>query len=240
MKVFLLFSEEYDKRRADPAAHKGLDPRLLPAVFRLARGSGLRVSAHIDTAADFALAVEAGVDEINHLPQPDQRFSPDLSAYVIDAAVARRAAQRGITVVTTASTTERLAGASLRAEWIPAMRANQAANLRTLLGAGAKVAIGSDGISGEKRFVTGRDEVRFLARHGMMSPLELLRAWAVDTPATIFPQRQLGRLADGYEADFLVLNGDPLRDAENLHRIGMWVKDGLVLPPLPHIVLGRE
>jgi hypothetical protein len=35
------------------------------------------------------------------------------------------------------------------------------------------------------------------------------------------------------------LNGDPLEDPENLHRIGMRVKAGELLPPIPAIVLGR-
>lgn len=239
IKTFLLFSEEHEKRRELPGASHGLDPGMLKSVVRRAHESKLRVSSHIDTAADFRAAVDAGVDEINHMPQPDPRFSPDLSAYVIDAATARRAADQGITVVTTASTTERLSGSALPADWIPAMRANQAANLRVLRDAGVKIAIGSDGISGERRFVTGRDEVRFLAQNAMLSPLQLLRAWAVDTPRTIFPDRKLGALRAGYEANFLVLGADPLEDPENLHRISLRVKDGKILPPMPRITLGR-
>ncbi len=243
IKTFLLFSEEYEGREplhrvTDGKPHRGLDPRLLRSIVERAHVAGLRVTTHVDTARDFENAVDAGVDEINHLPQPDQRFSADLSAYVVGEAVARRAAARRITVVTTASTTERLSP-SIPPEWLPAMRANQAANIRTLERAGVKLAIGSDGIQGERRFVTARDEVRFLARHAMMSPLELLRAWAVDTPRTIFPDRRLGALDPGCEANFLVLNGDPLADPENLHHIGMRVKSGLVLPEMPRIVLGR-
>ncbi|HET7730479.1 MAG TPA: amidohydrolase family protein [Usitatibacter sp.] len=243
IKTFLLFSEEYEgreplRRETDDLFHRGLDPKVLAAIVRKAHGAGLRVTTHIDTARDFSNAVDAGVDEINHLPQPDQRFSADLSDYVIDAATARKAAERGITVVTTASTTERLSP-SLPAAWLPAMRANQVANLRVLREAGVRVAIGSDGISGERRFVTARDEVRFLARHRMMDNLSLLRAWAVDTPRTIFPARKLGSLAPGYEASFLVLAADPLADPENLHRISMRVKGGVVLPPMPSIRLIR-
>jgi hypothetical protein len=243
IKTFLLFSEEYEGREplhrvTDGKPHRGLDPQILRSVVLRAHEAGLRVSTHIDTARDFENAVDAGVDEINHLPQPDQRFSADLSAYVIDERVARRVAQRGITVVTTASTTERLSP-SMPVEWLPAQRANQAANIRLLERLGVRLAIGSDGISGERRFVTARDEVRFIARHKMMTPLELLRAWAVDTPRTIFPKRRLGALDAGYEANFLVLNGDPLEDPENLHRIGMRVKAGKVLPYMPAIVLGR-
>ena len=166
------------------------------------------------------------------------RSSPDLSAYVIDADTARRAARQGISVVTTAATTERLSP-SMPTAWIPAMRANQRANLRTLRDAGVTIAIGSDGISGERRFVTARDEVQFLAAQGMLDNLALLRAWSVDTPRTIFPGRKLGELRDGYEANFLVLGADPLQDAANLHRISMRVKAGRILPPLPTFRLVR-
>lgn len=243
IKTFLLFSEEYEgreplRRETDGQPNRGLDPKVLAAVVRRAHAAGLRVSTHVDTARDFRNAVDAGVDEINHLPQPDQRFSPDLSDYVIDAATARRAAERGIAVVTTAGTTERLSP-SIPAAWIPAMRANQAANLRTLLEAGVKIAIGSDGISGERRFVTARDEVNFLAAHRMLGNLALLRAWAVDTPKTIFPDRKLGELRPGFEANFLVLGADPLDDPANLHRISLRVKAGRVLPAMPAIRLVR-
>jgi len=243
IKTFLLFSEEYEgheplHRETDGKPHKGLDPKVLAAIVGKAHAAGLRVSTHIDTVRDFENAVDAGVDEINHLPQPDQRFSPDLSAYVITAELARRTASKGITVVTTASTTERLSP-SLPAGWIAPMRANQVANLRALLGAGVKIAIGSDAISGERRFVTGRDEVHFLALHRMMDPLQLLRAWSVDTPKTIFPKRRIGELRAGFEANFLGLNGNPIDDPANLDRISMRVKAGRVFSPQPAIVLGR-
>ena len=243
IKTFLLFSEEYEgreplHRETDGKPNKGLNPKVLVSIVKRAHAAGLRVSTHIDTARDFENAVNAGVDEINHTPQPDQRFSPDLSAYTLTPEIARRAAERGITVVTTASTTERLSP-SLNPAWLGPMRAKQIENFRTLEAAGVKIAIGSDGISGERRFVTGRDEVIFLIHHRMLTPLELLRAWSVDTPKTIFPKRKLGELAPGFEANFLALNGDPLEDPANLNRIGMRVKQGLVLPPMPAIVLGR-
>ena len=243
IKAFLLFSESYEgreplRREADGQPNVGLDPRVLRAIVVRAHAAGLRVSCHVDTARDFRNAVDAGVDEINHLPQPDPRFSPDLSAYVIDAETARLAAAKHIFVVTTASTTERLSP-NLPREWRPAMHENQRANLRTLLDAGVHVALGSDAIPGERRFVTARDEARFIARHRLLSNLELLRAWSVDTPKAIFPNRRIGELREGYEASFLVLGADPLEDPENLHRISMRVKQGIILPDLPRFQLVR-
>jgi imidazolonepropionase-like amidohydrolase len=166
------------------------------------------------------------------LPQPDPRFSPDLSAYVIDAATAKLAASKGIVVVTTASTTERLSGNGLPPDWLPAMRANQRANFRTLREAGVAIAVGSDGISGERVFATARDEVRFIAAHGLADNLSILRMWSQEAPRTIFPKRRVGGLGAGYEASFLALGCDPLEDAACLARIAMRVKQGLVLPPM--------
>ena len=240
IKTFLLFSEEFERRREQPGVHKGLDPRVLAAIVLKAHASGLRVSTHIDTAADFRNAVEAGVDEVNHLPQPDPRFSPNLSAYVIDRATAKLAAEKGITVVTTASTTERLSGGALPAEWLPGMRANQRANFRMLRNAGVRLAIGSDAISGERTFATARDEVKYIASHDLADNLSILRMWAVETPRTIFPQRKLGCLEAGCEASFLVLGGDPIADHTNLDRIALRVKEGFILPPIAGPVILRR
>jgi hypothetical protein len=50
------------------ARRRGLDPRLLPLVVARARAEGWRITAHVETPADFHHAVMAGVDEIAHLP----------------------------------------------------------------------------------------------------------------------------------------------------------------------------
>jgi imidazolonepropionase-like amidohydrolase len=68
--VYLGFIEEYAKRRDDPAYfdRRGVSEAVLREVVRRAHQSGLRVSAHIETAADFPAAVAFGVDIIAHLP----------------------------------------------------------------------------------------------------------------------------------------------------------------------------
>ncbi len=119
------------------------------------------------------------------------------------------------------------------------MRANTAANIRTLRAAGVALAIGSDGISGETVFATARDEVHYLAAHGMLDNATLLRLWSRETPRAIFPDRKLGELRAGYEASFLVFAGNPVQDLSHLERIVMRVQRGLVLPPLAPVVLRR-
>jgi imidazolonepropionase-like amidohydrolase len=188
------------------------------------------VTAHIDTAADFVVAVHSGVNELAHAPLPEPGLPGGYEPYVIPFAAAAAAATRGVTVVATASVVPRLHGA----HWTAAERAAVAAvhkrNLQVMKQWSVRLAVGSDGISGEVPFATARSEIEYLRGHGMLDGLALLRMWAVNTPRTIFPDRKIGDLRSGYEANFLVLEGDPISDAANLHRIWMKVKSGKVLP----------
>lgn len=84
---------------------------MLPDVVRHAHAADLRVFAHVESAADFGLAVEAGVDEVNHLPGfrgPAPDMPLDVRVYEIAEDVARRAAARGVVVVTTLSGIEEI------------------------------------------------------------------------------------------------------------------------------------
>jgi hypothetical protein len=106
LKTFLLYSEEYARRKDDPAffGWKGLDPALLPEIVRRAHQAGLRVSTHVETAADFHHALVAGVDEIAHMPgfRGDSAVQlPDPAIFEISEADARLAARLGTVVVTT-------------------------------------------------------------------------------------------------------------------------------------------
>lgn len=215
VKTFVLFS-------GTPRA-EGLDAAVLREIVRRAHAAGLRVSTHIETAADFRIAVESGVDEINHLPMP--RPGDDLAGYVIDAETATLAAGKNVTVVTTQRPINIKGAPVMSAELL----ANSRKNVAALHRAGVRLALGSDGISGEEPFATARDEALYLHEHQFVSNLTLLRMWSEDTPRTIFPKRKIGSLQDGYEASFLVLDGDPISDFNNVTKISMRVKQGHVL-----------
>jgi imidazolonepropionase-like amidohydrolase len=216
IKTFVLFS--------GTAKSEGLEPEVLAAIVKRAHGAGLRVSTHIETAADFRVAVDAGVDEINHLPIVR---GADVTPYAIDDTTAQLAAKKKITVVTTLRPI-RMPGAPQGAP-----RANvialQLQNITRLTRAGVALALGSDGISGEQPFATARDEALYLHEHGLADNLALLKMWTETTAHTIFPSRKIGALRDGYEASFLVLDGDPLKDFANVTKIMTRVKQGRVL-----------
>ncbi len=236
IKTYLLYSEEFDKRKNDKAydGWKGLDPKLLPAIVRRAHGDGLRVSTHVETAADFHYALLAGADEINHMPgfRPDKNDVTNftnLSRYEISEADARLAARKHVIVVTTlGETIEWILHGKEKAEDRAAVRAMLTHNLQILKKHGVPIAVGSDSFRG-----TSVAEAISLSAFGVFDNLTLLKMWCETTAATIFPKRRIGHLKRGYEASFLVLDGDPLQDFANVKKINVRFKDGELLSFTP-------
>lgn len=217
IKAMLYFSEEYDQRKDDPEfyGHRGLNPELLPELVRLADEAGLRVAVHVESEADMVTALRAGASIITHLPSYDS--TTRLSDQSIDLAVQKNAA-----LVTTLSLAQRVARRA--PEQYPDILAAQRDNLIRLHHAGANLVLGSDNVRG-----TSRGEANHLLELGVLDNDTLLKMWTENCARMLFPERNIGRLADGYEASFLVLEGDPLEDFENTARISLRVKEGSVL-----------
>jgi hypothetical protein len=220
IKAFLLYSDEYQKRRNDPAYlwNRGLDPRVLERIVQKAHAAHLRVSVHVNTAADFHNALIAGADEIAHLPLT--------GTTPIATEDAELAAKRGVVVDTTCATVPTLPPFFLEPATRDQVLTAQVANLKLLHERGVKLAIGSDMPSD-----SSKKEVMYLRSLGVFDDLTLLRMWTVATSQSIFPDRKIGALVDGYEASFLALDGNPLDDWENTQRIRMRFKQGFVITP---------
>lgn len=215
IKVMLLNSEEYEKRKDDPSyfGRKGLNPKLLPDIVKRAHKAGLRVSVHVDTPTDFRNAVMSGADEIAHVPGR----SNDLKIPLKDA---KLAAQRKVVVVTTAALVEKRAQDPNYAKFVEATKHN----LKILKDAGVRLAVGSDEYND-----TSFGEVTYLSETGLFSNLELLKMWSETAAETTFPNRRIGKLKNGYEASFLVLSGNPLKQFANLQKIEVRIKQGALL-----------
>ena len=61
--------------------------------------------------------------------------------------------------------------------------------------------------------------------------LTLLKMWTETTAQSIFHERKIGALVDGYEASFLALEGNPLEDWKNTKRIRVRFKQGFIIQP---------
>jgi imidazolonepropionase-like amidohydrolase len=231
IKTYLLYSEEYAKRKDDEAYFdwKGLNPALLPEIVRRAHRAGLRVSTHVETATDFHNALVAGVDEVNHMPgfRPERNdvanYNNNLSRYEITAADAQLASRNHVFVVTTMGETIRwtLDEKEKAAPARVAVRQMLVHNLQVLMKHGVRVAIGSDSYR-----QNSLSEAMSLYNLQAFDNLTLLKMWCETTAATIFPRRKLGHLKEGYEASFLVLSGDPLQDFTNVQKIEKRFKQG--------------
>ena len=221
VKLYLLQSEEYARLRADPKmeGNRGIDPKLVPELVKRAHAAGLQVSAHVWTAADFRFALEGGVDQLAHIPGGK---GSDPAPFLLTDADAARAAARHVTVVTTVAQhgDSAITAKLMESQLVP--------NLRLLKKHKVTLLIGSDVIPGLA--LSASNEVEWLRRSGLFSNLELLTMWSVTTPQAIFPARKIGAFKPGYEASFLVLQGDPLVDFANTHSIRLRVKRGQVLP----------
>ena len=218
IKLILVHTEEYEKRRNDEKyfGQKGLNPEIYGKLVKLSHDHGLRVSTHINSANDFHVAVEAGSDEIAHLP--GTRSLED-----VRPEDAQLAAKKGIIVVTTVSLVD-----SNYKERDPEMhtklRQKQKQNLRLLLDAGVTLAVGSDQYN-----ATSVMEIESLRELNVIDNKALLKMWTQNCAQTTFPGRKIGRLADDDEASFLVLNKDPLKDFDATKNIILRMKDGHVL-----------
>jgi imidazolonepropionase-like amidohydrolase len=235
VKLVFVFSELYG---AGDASQKslGLRPEIAREIVRRAKLAGLRSGAHIESAEDFHNAVESGVDVVMHLPSfPDpqdrqatyQNKSNWEERYTISASDIKLAVGRHVTVVTTAAS-----GSAENFEKpnpLSSMNDNEKRfrkitihNLRILKDAGVRIAVGSDTMPGAGVLA----EIQFLKESKVFSNLDLLKMWSETTPKVIFPQRKIGLLEEGYEANFLVLEGNPIQDFSSMKRITMRVKGG--------------
>ena len=216
MKLMLSHSEEYEKRKDDTLyyGHKGLNPDLVPEIVSKAHAANLRVSAHVETAHDFHVAVQAGVDEIAHLPEIK-------NGQPIDVKDAKLAKEKGIVVTTTISlVTKRQDQPNYRD-----LLKNIKSNLQLLKAEGVTLALGSDMYNDNSV-----GEFEFLQQFNVFSNLELLNMWTKNATWTTFPKRKVGELKPGYEASFLVLNKNPLNDISKINQhIVTRVKQGELL-----------
>lgn len=216
IKLNLLYSEEYLKRKEDTSyfGMKGLNPELVPAIVQKAHSANLRVSAHVETAYDFHIAVNAGVDEIAHLPELK-------NGKPIDEKDAILAKEKGTVVVTTVS----LITKRQKKPNFHKLVDNIRSNLKLLKDHKVTIALGSDMYNDNST-----REFDILRQLNVFSNLELLKMWTENSTKTIFPNRKIGKLKDGYEASFLVLQKNPIEDITNINKsILIRVKQGKIL-----------
>lgn len=233
LKVYLVHSED-DGAEVQAGQHRlGLHPALVPGIVARARAAGLQVTAHVETAADFRQAVRAGVDELAHVPGWLLQGPQDAERARLTEEDARVAAANKVRVVTTSVAGQAmpsLGGYHQHGHHSghgpgPEGAASDVLrdNLQLLQRAGVSLVIGSDHAE------TSLAEVLHLRTLHLFDNRTLLKMWCEATPAAIFPKRRIGRFAEGYEASFLALAGNPIEDFEQVRAIRRRFKQGVPL-----------
>lgn len=227
VKLHLAFSDQYDARRdlseEDATPTSALNPELLPLIVDKAHARGLKVSSHVETAADFRVAAGAGVDWIAHLPgwrigSAAGYAEGEIEPWLLTAEDARLAAAKGVIVITTSLPKTFLANSE---DSLPRLREIHSRNLRILAEQDVTIAIGSD-----SQALLTPSELWYIADLGVFDNLTILKMAVEVTPLAIFPERKIGRLSEGYEANFIVTAENPIEDLQNLSSIRLRVKAG--------------
>lgn len=198
----------------------GLCPDALRAVVDRAHDVGKRVFAHVNTAADVRLALDAGVDGLAHLPGGNDGVSVDEPKYWLDSETIRRAGRAGIVLTPTASLLVEDVAPFRRSE-IREEIARQRRQLRRLHEAGVRIALGAD-----EWETSALHEALYLHEQDVFDNRTLLEIWSETTPKAIFPDRPIAELTPGHEASFLVLARNPLEDFDAVREIRLRVKEG--------------
>lgn len=218
VKIFLVESDQYEENAFDDImGNNGLSPEVARYITEEAHEMGKIVYAHIANAKDFELAVAIGVDVSAHLPtvgwngQEETRHNYIISDQLIEQAIAQRHS-----VITTLQL-------SLEGEDVVREKRLQLSIdfLKRYKKKGGKILIGSD-----KFGSTLLDELKLLAEKQVFTNYELLKIASVTTPQTIFSDRKIGFIQDGYEASFLIVNENPLISFETLYKPLFLMKQG--------------
>lgn len=189
----------------------------MQALVEEAHALDRRVICHALGGRGLRIAVEAGVDSIDHGCYLDEE--PEL----LD-----RMASRGIFFVPTFAVYDYHRKSALPhiRERARHLEEHHVASLRRALAAGVKIAAGTD--AGGHGHPPNALEIACLVRAGM-TPLQALRAatgWAAEC---IGREADLGTVEKGKLADLVVVAGDPLADVTSLQNpkhIALVIKDG--------------
>ena len=193
-----------------------MGPELLDALVRRARAASLKVAAHATTDASAWLAIQAGVNSIEHgqeLSDKTLELMAKKKIYLVPTDFSARICSILPPSVSKDYLTERHT------------------RLKRALKHKVPIALGSDYyLALEKNGLTrghGALETLFAYIEGGMTPTEALLS-ATERAADLLGRSDLGRIAVGARADLIAVRDNPIQKIETLSRVDWLMKDGQV------------
>ena len=205
------------------AGHGPKDPAFdadeMRALVDEAHAQGRKVMCHALGGTGLRLALEAGVDSIEHGCYLDE--DPELIPMMAER---RTFFVPTLTVYTYHSESK---AAHVR-ERSRALREHHVASIQRALAAGVRIVAGTD--AGGHGHPANAAELQHLVAAGL-TPMQALRAATGLAAECLGLEQELGTLEKGKRADLVVVDGDPLADVtilQDAKRIKMVIKDGKV------------
>jgi imidazolonepropionase-like amidohydrolase len=189
----------------------------IEAVVSEAHAHRIKVAAHATSDTGVRIAVEAGVDSIEH----GQSIRPE---------IAREMARKGIflcptlTVGAYVAEPRAKAGSPIWAE-MPKIQTRSIENARK---AGVRIVFGTDAGGFPWTEINQAREFEYELRMGM-SPIEAIRSATTAAADLLGLAGQIGVVEAGAWADLVAVSGDPLQDVSVLQKIDWVMKGGEVI-----------
>jgi len=231
---------------------KKMDPEIYTAVIREAHRKGLRVAAHLYYLDDAKRLVNAGVDVIAHsirdkevddelinaMKQKGVYYIPTLSLDDYNVVFAddptwvndpffKNSLEPGVW--------ERLTSAGYKQQLAkdPALAQKKAAlaiamrNVKKLADAGIVIVLGTDSGAQPVRTQGFSEhlELQLMTETGL-TPMQVIVAATQNGAKLLGINNTCGTLQKGMKADFMMLNGDPLKDIKQTRNLAAVYKDG--------------
>jgi imidazolonepropionase-like amidohydrolase len=194
---------------------------VLRAAVEAGHRRGKLVFAHPSNSPGARAAIEGGVDVLAHT------FPTSLDGSPWDRALPAMMKERGMALVPTLKLWPyELKRAGLPAELVELVLGNGVAQTRAFAEQGGQLLFGTD--VGYMADYDPTEEFVYLQRAGL-APAQIL-AMLTTAPAARFGRAErTGRLAPGFAADVVVLDGDPARDVRAFAKVRMTMRDGRII-----------
>lgn len=235
LKIYLIRTSEHDDLiNTNNMGNFGLSASTAQAIVTKAKERGLRVVAHVETAEDFRIGLDIGVDGFGHLPGYSWNAEAGSEEYRLTDEDLRRAAQANVYVTPTvnfarvyATKYDKNGMSSVDDERLRIVNQFLKSELKRLHEAGITIAMGSD-----QQGETSLLELNYIHEElQIFDNATLLQMATYTTPQAIFPGRLIGKFENGYEASFLALDSNPLIHWSALKEISMRIKQGNIIEP---------
>ncbi|EED31721.1 amidohydrolase [gamma proteobacterium NOR5-3] len=201
-----------------------MTPEEINAVVDAAHRYGAKVAAHSGSSMATTVAVDAGVDSIEH-------------GYTLDKKVLQKMQRAGTWLVptivvsqpATAPFFERIGSPQWYLERRDSVGKQHWQALRTAIDVGVNIALGTDQLPQEPNDGTTATvrEAEYYVEAGM-TPLQALRSATVQTARMLGAEDSIGSLEAGKYADIVAVSADPSADISALRSISFVMKGGKV------------